>query len=117
MRSINIATAFALATVAKAFAIPSGAAKVVYAVIIGGDGKEVHTKISDSTVSNFNISDSTNIQTFQPNDEITAKDLGGLERRGPGRIWSPAAAVNPGMSFYSINYNVVAFACSGHPSY
>lgn len=76
MHFITIATAFTLATVAQAFVVPS-TANGVYAVTIGEDGKEVHTKISDST----------NIQNIQPNDVTTVSDLGGLERRDHDQIW------------------------------
>ena len=77
MRFVNIAIGFAMATVAQAFVVPSGTANGVYAVTIGEDGKEVHTKISDST----------NIQSIQPDDVTTVNKLGDLERRGNGRIW------------------------------
>ncbi|KFZ17813.1 hypothetical protein V501_01556 [Pseudogymnoascus sp. VKM F-4519 (FW-2642)] len=128
MRFVNIAIGFAMATVAQAFVVPSGTANGVYAVTISEDGKEVHTKISDST----------NIQSIQPDDVTTVNKLGDLERRGNGRIWCGCgfnmdpgncdaaveslvaqmgpSIVNPGLSYYSIHDNVVAFACNRNPS-
>lgn len=82
MLFINIATAFALATVAQAFAIPSNPENGVYVVTTGEDGKEIHTKISDSTTT-----DIANNQGNKPDDVTTANDLGGLESRGNGRMF------------------------------
>lgn len=73
----NIATVFALATMAQAFAIPSNPENGVYAVTIGEDGKEVHTKISDST----------NSQGIKPDDVTPVNDLAALDRREHGRIY------------------------------
>ncbi|KFY35052.1 hypothetical protein V494_06252 [Pseudogymnoascus sp. VKM F-4513 (FW-928)] len=124
MHFINIATAFALATVAQAFVIPSGTTNGVYAVTIGEDGQEVHTKISDST----------NIESIHPDNIETVSDGSDIERREPGRIWCGCgfnmnrghcdraverlvaqmrpSIVNAGLSFYSIEYDVVTFACN-----
>ncbi|KID95092.1 hypothetical protein MAJ_08929, partial [Metarhizium majus ARSEF 297] len=127
MRFVNIATAFAIATVAQAFVIPSHTANGVYAVTIGADGKEVHTKISDSA----------SIQSIQPGGVTPVNKPGDLERREAGRIWcgcgfnmdpgncdaaveslvaQMGSIVNPGMSYYSIHDNVVAFACNRSPN-
>jgi hypothetical protein len=77
MHFIHISITFALATMAQAFVIPSGTTNGVYAVTIGEDGKDVHTKISDST----------NIENIHPDNVTTVSDGGDLERRGTGRIW------------------------------
>ncbi|TWU71650.1 hypothetical protein ED733_002829 [Metarhizium rileyi] len=74
MRFVNIVAAFAMATVAQAFVVPPHTANGVYAVTIGEDGQEVHTRISDST----------NLQSIQPDGVTTVKKLGLLEA---GRIW------------------------------
>lgn len=83
MHFVNIATAFALATVAQAFVIPSTSTNGVYVVTIGEDGREVHTRISDST----------NIQSVQPDNETqTMNKLSSLESRGDGSVWCGCGA-------------------------
>ena len=81
MRFINIAAFLALVASTQAWVIPKGTTDGIYAVAVGDDGVEVHTKIAEaSSELPFNVSDANP-----------------LDRRGDGRIWCGCGFnLNPG---------------------
>ncbi|KAJ2973234.1 hypothetical protein NQ176_g6726 [Zarea fungicola] len=128
MHFVNIAIGVTMAAMAQAFTMPEGTTNGVYVVHIDPNGKEVHTKIYDST----------DIQSSQPDHATTVGESGDLERRYHGEIWcgcgfnmNPGncdravemlvaqmgpSFVDPNKSYYSSWGDVVAFACNRNPN-